>query len=102
LISELRELTGSAESLRLDGGRDAALSAIRIEIERKQSRLAELVRRDPTFGRAAYGAAPDAHTLELAYDDHAQRGLEHEAAVAATAVQLGVSVHRVQSALTPS
>jgi hypothetical protein len=44
-------------------------------------------------------AACDAHAVELAYDDHAQRGLEHDEAVAATAVQLLVSVHRVQRVL---
>lgn len=43
LISELKELNRMAE-------------APRLEIERKQTQLAELVRRDPTFGRAAVGA----------------------------------------------
>jgi hypothetical protein len=43
--------------------------------------------------------ACDPHALEVVYDDYAQRGLEHEDAVAATAVQLLVSVHQVQHAL---
>jgi hypothetical protein len=58
LIAELRELTRGAARLRLEGADDAALSAKRIEIERRQSELADAVRRDPTFGRAAPGAAP--------------------------------------------
>jgi hypothetical protein len=49
LIAELKQLTRAADRLRLEGAGAAALSAKRIEIERKQSRLAEAVRRDPTF-----------------------------------------------------
>jgi hypothetical protein len=49
LIAELRQLTRAAEHLRLEGADSAALSAKRSDIERKQSQLAEAVRRDPTF-----------------------------------------------------
>ena len=101
LIAELRELTSDAEKLRLEGADDAALAAQRSEIERRHLRLAEAVRRDPTFGRGAPGAAPesDPRAVGLAFEANAQRGLEHDEAVAATAVELRVSVHRVQRAL---
>jgi hypothetical protein len=48
LIAELKQLTRAADRLRLEGA-DAALSAKLIDIEQKQSQLAEAVRRDPTF-----------------------------------------------------
>ncbi len=49
LIAELKQLTRAADRLRLEGGDAAALSARLVDIERKQSQLAEVVRRDPTF-----------------------------------------------------
>jgi hypothetical protein len=41
----------------------------------------------------------DAHAVQIVYDDNAQRGLEHDEAVAATAMRLRVSVHQVQRAI---
>ncbi len=50
--------------------------------------------------RRAVGCPPrEVPAVERAYDDHAQRGLEHYDAVAATAVQLRMSVHQVERVL---
>jgi hypothetical protein len=56
-------------------------------------------RRFPARRRAAACPPREVTTVERAYDEHAQRGLEHDEAMAATAVQLRVSVHAVQRAL---
>jgi hypothetical protein len=56
-------------------------------------------RRFPARRRAAGCTPREVPAVELAYDEHSQRGLEHDEAVAATAVQLRVSVHQVQRAL---
>ncbi len=57
LIAELKQLTRAADRLPIEGADSAAVSANRIDTERKQSQLAEAVRRDPTFGRAGPRAA---------------------------------------------
>jgi hypothetical protein len=49
LIAELKQLTRAADRLGREGAEAGAIADMRIEIERKQSQLADAVRRDPTF-----------------------------------------------------